>query len=141
MAPEIKTVQYSLRRVRDVSSYSNFNRSRASKPILPRGRLHLRILIVGNRLICSDYRFDRYTGDTTTDHVRSVYCNLDELRLTSWLTIKQFLFCKILTELSHKTVENVKEKKLYKINRKVNKIGKESLELGIQTDSILSAAI
>lgn len=27
---------YSLRRVRDVSSYSNFNRSRASKPILPR---------------------------------------------------------------------------------------------------------
>lgn len=87
------------------------DREQVNQFYLDRGRLHLRILIVGNRWICSDYRFDRHTGDTATDHVRSVYCNLDELRLTSWLTIKQFLFCKILTELSHKTVENVKEKK------------------------------
>lgn len=72
----------------DVFSYFNFNRLRVSKLILFCGCLYLRILIVGNRWICLDYRFDRYIGDIIIDYVRLVYCNLDELRLISWLIIK-----------------------------------------------------
>ena len=57
---------------------------RACSPILSRGRQHLRILIVGNRLICCRIRDLIDTAVTLLQiKLRSLYCNQDKLKLTS----------------------------------------------------------